>query len=577
MKPTPEQIAIFQSQAEILKIKAGAGTGKTTTLRGLAATQSNSRMLYLAFNKAIKEEAQARFPRNVRAMTAHGLAYGRLGKYYGNIPNKLAGDLKPFHVLPEIKPSLSSIPPALHNLYGGRVIDTIKAFLVSPDFEMGEAHLSLGASPGEKKHFSGEQILQDAFRLWEMMIDTDHKLPMIHDGYLKLFQLEEPDLDYDVILLDEAQDTNPVTQALVERQWGRKVYVGDEHQAIYGFRGARNAMALIEADEEHFLTGSFRFGSGIARVANAILVAKGEQELRLRGLGKPSRVAPVDPRQPHTYISRGNSALFSRAVQALDANEQFAFVGPLYSYRLDLMEQTYGLMEGRNVSDPFLKAFSRFEELEEYAEALEDREWMGRCKLVSKYSRRIPYLVSQIQARAGTYPDHRRYQVVLTTAHRAKGLEFDRVILADDFMDFFDDEQATWKDLTEASEQEKEEVNLQYVAATRSRSCLEVGEKLERFLEHQFKSMPAEEETTQPAPARVTPTGRTQAPLPQPRTKAPRRPGASSSSSSFGRPQGLTNESARPGRESTVRQADPTMGARGRPGKIPIPPRSGGV
>lgn len=119
MKPTPEQIAIFQSQAEILKIKAGAGTGKTTTLRGLAAANSNSRMLYLAFNRAIKEEAQAQFPRNVRAMTAHGLAYGRVGKYYGNIPQKLVFDLKPFHVLPELKRSLSSIPPTLHNLYGG--------------------------------------------------------------------------------------------------------------------------------------------------------------------------------------------------------------------------------------------------------------------------------------------------------------------------------------------------------------------------------------------------------------------------------------------------------------------------
>jgi hypothetical protein len=33
---------------------------------------------------------------------------------------------------------------------------------------------------------------------------------MIHDGYLKLYQLSRPQLDqYDIILIDEAQDLTP--------------------------------------------------------------------------------------------------------------------------------------------------------------------------------------------------------------------------------------------------------------------------------------------------------------------------------------------------------------------------------
>lgn len=500
MNITPEQQAVCDSDASVMKVKAGAGTGKTTTLQGLATRHPRDRVLYLAFNKAIKEEAQARFPSNVRAMTAHGLAFSKIGRYYADQGQLAQGDIKPFQVLPFLTASVSQIPKGLHNLYGGRVIETLKAFLISPDAHLDQQHVCVGASPGEKKYFSPEFLLADARSLWAAMQSFQAPVPMIHDGYLKLFQLENPDLGYDLILLDEAQDTNPVTQALVNGQPSRLVYVGDEHQAIYGFRGASNAMALIEAEEEHLLTGSFRFGPGVAEVANHILAAKGEEALRLRGLGPMTRVGRLEPKTPHTFIARGNSALFSRAVQALQAGESFAFVGSLSHYRLDLIEQTYNLSLGMPVTDPFLKAFSRFEELEEYAEAMEDREIMGRCKLVEKYNRRLPSLLAQIQQKAGSYPDQSA-RVVLTTAHRAKGLEFDHVQMSDDFMDFFDEKSCQWQDFSQASAADLEEVNLQYVAATRAKLVLEVGEKLDRFLEHSRKAALVRERADLPVDA----------------------------------------------------------------------------
>ena len=487
MNATPEQQAVFESQASVMKIKAGAGTGKTTTLEGLARCHPRERILYLAFNKAIKEEAQSRFPSNVRAMTAHGLAFSKVGRYYADEPGKLShGELKPFQVNPLFTASLSQMPKGLHNLYGGRVIETVKTFLVSADLELGPAHLCIGASPGEKKHFSPETVLLDARVLWHAMQSFDTKIPMTHDGYLKLFQLENPDLGYDRILLDEAQDTNPVTQQLVDLQPSQLVYVGDEHQAIYGFRGASNAMALLEAEEEHLLSGSFRFGPAVAEVANFILAAKGETNLRIRGLGQPSRVGRLPKNLPHAFIARGNSALFSRAVQALQANETFAFVGSLSHYRLDLIEQTYNLSLGMPVNDPFLKAFGRYEDLEEYADAMDDREIKGRCKLVEKYQKRLPSLLSRIQQKAQEYPGATA-SVILTTGHRSKGLEFDRVQMSDDFMDFFDEKNSQWHDFQNADARDLEEVNLQYVAATRARQVLEVGDKLERFLDHTKK------------------------------------------------------------------------------------------
>jgi F-box protein 18 (helicase) len=513
MKPTDEQVAICASQAEVIKIKAFAGTGKTTTLRGVAARHQNMKILYLAFNKAIKEEAQGKFVSNVRAMTAHGLAYASVGKHYGNVPNKLGmGDLKPFHVLPLIEAGAKRVPLSARNLYGARVIEAIKNYLISPDIDLLEDHVVVGNSPAEKKSFGRDRILSDAHTVWAAMQDLKSPMPMTHDGYLKLFQRDLPDLGYDMVMVDEYQDTNPVLQSLVDVQTCRKIYVGDEHQAIYGFRGARNAMASAVADEEFILTGSFRFGPEIAAVANAMLEAKGER-VALRGLGSTSVLGDIPAGATHTYISRGNAALFARAVAAVDKNEPFAFVGPLYNYRLDLIEQAYRLSNKEKVSDPFLKAFDTFTALEEYAEAMEDREISGRCRMVNKYGSRLPPLISMISARAGTYPSQPKgAQVILTSAHRAKGLEFEHVALADDFMDFYDDEQGLWKDLTQADAHDREEVNLQYVAATRAQKTLEMGAKLQAFLAHAQASSSDAADRARP-PRQVEPYKKTGQPM----------------------------------------------------------------
>ena len=77
MIPTAEQQAAVEAFAtgQNVVITAGAGTGKTSTLR-LLADRAGRRGLYVAFNKAIAEEARRSFPSTVQARTAHSLAYG---------------------------------------------------------------------------------------------------------------------------------------------------------------------------------------------------------------------------------------------------------------------------------------------------------------------------------------------------------------------------------------------------------------------------------------------------------------------------------------------------------------------
>lgn len=58
-------------------------------------------------------------------------------------------------------------------------------------------------------------------------------LGMTHAGYLKLFQLSGKLLGrtYDVIMLDEAQDSNPCIADIVLREAGcGRILVGDSHQ-----------------------------------------------------------------------------------------------------------------------------------------------------------------------------------------------------------------------------------------------------------------------------------------------------------------------------------------------------------
>ena len=84
MNFTPEQLNIIHSSGNI-KINAVAGSGKTSTLLGYAKERRNAGpILYIAFNKSVKLEAERKFATlelsNVRVETAHSLAYSRIVK-----------------------------------------------------------------------------------------------------------------------------------------------------------------------------------------------------------------------------------------------------------------------------------------------------------------------------------------------------------------------------------------------------------------------------------------------------------------------------------------------------------------
>src|SRR5690606_15921675 len=109
-----------------------------------------------------------------------------------------------------------------------------------------------------------QRVLKAAAQLWSMMCDESNPFPMPHDGYLKLYQLSRPDLSkhYDMILVDEAQDTVPVVAEIVLQSGLSVILVGDEAQAIYAWRGAVDFLQnpAFDRADRMYLTQSFRFG-----------------------------------------------------------------------------------------------------------------------------------------------------------------------------------------------------------------------------------------------------------------------------------------------------------------------------
>jgi hypothetical protein len=454
MSLSEEQTAVVLAPLEgVTKVEAYAGAGKTSTLVALAQRHPRIRGLYLAFTKSAEMDAKQRFPHTVRCKTVHGLAFGIVGRLYGH---KL-GDLRPVHVI-----QLLDLPWdwSLAVMIAG----TIEAWCASDLAEFPPQAIAIGTAPvGHAKVLA--HAAQLASRLWDRMCDPRDPAPMTHDGYLKLYQLQHPTIDCHYLMVDEWQDTNPVTLDIVRRQRCPIVVVGDGYQSIFQFRGAVNAMQLLPATRTLAMTQSFRFGPEVARIANALLWGFFNESRPLVGTGYPTVVRRLRRPPEHLAIlARTNAQVFHEAVCAVRAGKCLAFAGGIKAYCFDKILDAWHLSikQPELVRDPFLRNFGTFAELERYAEDAADLEVQRLIKIVLAYQQEIPELIASIAQ--STVSDLSQAGVVLSTAHRCKGLTLDVVQLADDFPALID---SSGRPLP-PDKLDRQEVNLLYVAATRA-------------------------------------------------------------------------------------------------------------
>ncbi|CAI0944300.1 UvrD-helicase domain-containing protein [Serratia ficaria] len=465
---TPEQAAIIGWSGRKLVVRAFAGTGKTSTLVRFALANPNSRMLYLAYNRAVRDEAEQKFPFNVECKTSHQLAWPNFGRHY---QQRLTGNLRITDVARQLN--------TRHWPLARVATITLNAFLCSADTQFGTQHL-----PDEnvRSGLSSEKILAAAQLLWRESARQDGVFPVTHDVYLKLYQLSEPDLAkrWQTVLFDEGQDANPVTQALVLSQRCNVVMVGDRHQQIYRFRGAENALDAEQlADAQQLcLTHSFRFGPGVARVANMLLKRQGET-LPLVGNGGEDNVVTSLPEQDKSthiaVLSRTVAGVIGRALEASLAGKKVYWVGGIAGYKTEELEDLYWFsadMPERMQSPLLAREYRNFEEFESVARATKDAEMNQGLRLLDQYFP-LPQKLQVMREHAVT--DESQAQVTVSTAHRSKGLEWPVVMLNDDFADITDP-------LMVDSER-TDEANLLYVAVTRAQQTLVLNDLLQVLMD----------------------------------------------------------------------------------------------
>jgi len=248
------------------------------------------------------------------------LAFRAIARSFGYPAWKLTGTLTPNTVveafrMPENLTFHSGLTLSKWS-YCSVLLEAGKRFLLSNDEHPQQAHIPRygcleALDAGGFAQFTN-QAISHLKALWDAMCHKNAGLPLGHDGYLKLWALSQPTARVDYILVDEAQDLNPVLLGVLKRMDCPVVYVGDPYQQIYEWRGAVNAMAQVAAPHHVLLSQSYRFGPAIAAAATAILRSLGAKH-PVRGLDAiQSHLAVV---HPQVILSRTNAGVIGKCFE----------------------------------------------------------------------------------------------------------------------------------------------------------------------------------------------------------------------------------------------------------------------
>jgi F-box protein 18 (helicase) len=217
----------------------------------------------------------------------------------------------------------------------------------------------------------------------------------------------------------------------------------------------------IKTAKTLYLTQSFRFNDNIARVANMILQSFKHEKNPIVGRPFIRSAKPAWNPKGYTIIARTNAGVFDQAAR-LFKNNRLGFIGGVQGYRLNIIRDVYRLYKGtrEHIFDNYLKRFTTYTDLKSYAVAVEDIELLSVCKLVENYKASIPGLVDRINEKA---VETSAAEIILTTAHKSKGLEWHNVLVMDDFPKLVENDAPI-----DPADLEPDEFNLIYVAITRT-------------------------------------------------------------------------------------------------------------
>ena len=488
MELTKEQYDIINSTGNI-KINAVAGSGKTTTVIEYAKTRpATSKILYIAFNKSVKLEATKKFAEkglnNVKVETAHSLAYRQI--VFKN-EYKVRSQGYKTNEIAELLNLQGNGEKHTEYVIANHINKFITYFCNSDKQKVQDLnYLDTVTDPKAKVFVSSfyNYIVSQSRMLLSKM--DKGEIEITHDFYLKKFQLSKPKLNYDYILFDEGQDASPAMLDVFFNQKATKVIVGDTHQQIYGWRFAVNSLEKADFKTYHLST-SFRFSQDIANLAMEVLKFKkylSEHEtIPIKGKGNSKEI------KTKAVIGRTNLGLLLKAIEYVTEKKkvkQIYFEGNINSYTYaDEGASLYDVLnlykEKRHlIKDKLIKTMKDLDELEDYIEKTEDVQLAMMVEIVKEYGNKIPDIIKAIKEKHVDNDDKENAEMIFSTVHRCKGMEYDAIQLVNDFIS---EEKLTKLKKDKKAEEINatklnEEINLLYVAVTRTKNSIHIPEPL---------------------------------------------------------------------------------------------------
>lgn len=447
------------------QVGAVAGSGKTTTLVEAASRLNGSTAVFVAFNKHIAETLKTRLGANCQARTLHSIGYEILADNFGRleVDNKKYWDAY-YTFGRELKPEEMTALPKLVEF----------AMLTCSTSCEG----ALAQAAEDFNLYYTPRMTDPVFKTIEWGIAQARKGRINFNDMVWLpaelgLKAYQP---FDFVLADEAQDFNVAQRRLVlslMKDGGRLLAVGDERQAIMQFAGAdsRSWEAIAKETKAQLLPLSicYRCPTSHLDMARAIVhqieARDGAPEGTIRQISKAQlagmvktgdlilcrRTAPLIPQCFH-LIARGINA----RVRGRDIGKGLAQtvkrIAKTQAAFDNFAAQVQKWLEGQ-VSRLTLKGSSD----DAIAQARDQAECMLICKN-NFHASSGAELAAQIER---LFSDDEA-PITLSTIHRAKGLEAERVFILE-----FEKLGIARKPAEQVAES-----NLKYVALTRSRSEL---------------------------------------------------------------------------------------------------------
>ena len=481
IEPTAQQQALIREMSSGLGNAAGiarAGTGKTQTfVFGSREVPEDRLVVACCFNKSIQRVMEEKFPPHWICKTQHSLGLNSVYKRFHMKP-KIEGD-KLRKILREI-PRSEDFPDA------AKAVSICKAWGVVPRGALADPK---GLLPDEPETYTGlfdkysidpgwhsdpiglirQALLSSIEIAWRQeVIDFDDMLWL---SVIYSAQYEQADL----VLIDEAQDVAPINRAqlrLMLKPGGRLLAIGDDRQAIYGFRGA-DRQSLPKIIEEFGckvlpLTVSFRCPQLVVMHAAEIVPDIEPWEKAPQGdVLWLDELTLDDVPRGSAMLCRNNAPLIRAALKFIKRG-----IGAVVLGR-DTASGLISLVNKQKANS--LPELHRkvFEDVEHRAEMLRQKGKDKQAATLLDKGECIEHLIGflgktatvwELKEKINDMFSDKKGVITLSTIHKAKGMEWPTVYILDECL-----MPSKW---AKGDEELLQERNLMYVARTRAQERL---------------------------------------------------------------------------------------------------------